>query len=38
MSAEARVTYNWVATRVLSVSGTGTPMVLLHGYSDSADT
>ena len=38
MIAEARATYNGVDTRVLSVSGDGVPVVLLHGYADSADT
>jgi len=38
MIAETRATYNGVDTRVLSVSGHGTPVVLLHGYADSADT
>lgn len=30
--------YNGVRTRVLSVQGDGPPVVLLHGYADSADT
>ncbi|GAY18261.1 alpha/beta fold hydrolase [Mycobacterium sp. shizuoka-1] len=30
--------YAGVRTRVLSVSGDGVPVVLLHGYADSADT
>ncbi|MCV7358352.1 alpha/beta fold hydrolase [Mycolicibacterium fluoranthenivorans] len=38
MIAESRATYNGVGTRVLSVSGCGTPVILLHGYADSADT
>lgn len=38
MIAETRATYNGVETRVLSVSGDGIPVVLLHGYADSADT
>lgn len=38
MITETRAIYNGVATRVLSVSGDGTPVVLLHGYADSADT
>jgi pimeloyl-ACP methyl ester carboxylesterase len=38
MIAETRATYNGVETRVLSVSGGGIPVVLLHGYADSADT
>lgn len=38
MITESRVRYNGVRTRELSVPGTGTPIVLLHGYADSADT
>lgn len=38
MIAETRATFGGVATTVLSVSGSGTPVVLLHGYADSADT
>jgi len=38
MIAESRATFGGVATRVLSVPGDGTPVVLLHGYADSADT
>lgn len=38
MITEARARYDGVETRVLSVPGTGTPVVLLHGYGDSADT
>lgn len=38
MINESMARYNGVGTRVLSVAGTGTPMLLLHGYSDSADT
>jgi len=38
MIAESRAAYNGVSTRVLSVPGGGTPIVLLHGYADSADT
>jgi pimeloyl-ACP methyl ester carboxylesterase len=38
MIDETRVAYNGVDTRVLSVPGNGTPIVLLHGYADSADT
>lgn len=38
MITATRASYAGVGTRVLSVSGTGTPVVLLHGYGDSADT
>lgn len=38
MIIEGRARYNGVNTRVLSVSGTGVPVVLLHGFIDSADT
>ncbi|BBZ14424.1 alpha/beta fold hydrolase [Mycobacterium branderi] len=38
MITASRVTYNDVGTRALSVVGNGTPIVLLHGYADSADT
>ncbi|GBE66950.1 alpha/beta hydrolase fold protein [Mycobacterium sp. MFM001] len=38
MITEARVSYNGVATRALSVSGDGTPIIALHGYADTADT
>ncbi|MFV8165089.1 alpha/beta fold hydrolase [Mycobacterium sp. 134] len=38
MIAESRATIDGVGTRVLSVPGDGTPVVLLHGYADSADT
>ncbi|QBS43084.1 alpha/beta fold hydrolase [Nocardia sp. CS682] len=38
MITETTARYNDVGTRVLSVSGTGTPILLLHGYADSADT
>ncbi|WP_454789633.1 alpha/beta fold hydrolase [Mycolicibacterium lutetiense] len=38
MIAESRATFGGVGTRVLSVPGNGTPVVLLHGYADSADT
>ncbi|GAS88004.1 alpha/beta fold hydrolase [Mycolicibacterium brisbanense] len=38
MIAESRATFAGVETRVLSVPGSGTPVVLLHGYADSADT
>lgn len=36
--AETRTAFGGVGTRVLSLSGRGTPVVLLHGYGDSADT
>lgn len=38
MTTETRASYNDVGTRVLSVPGSGTPIVLLHGFADSADT
>ncbi|MEZ0364708.1 alpha/beta fold hydrolase [Mycobacterium sp. pUA109] len=38
MISESRACYGGVGTRVLSVAGDGTPIVLLHGYADSADT
>lgn len=38
MITERRASYGGVGTRVLSVPGDGTPIVLLHGYADSADT
>lgn len=38
MITESRATFGGVGTRVLSVPGSGTPVVLLHGYADSADT
>ncbi|MBJ8337686.1 alpha/beta hydrolase [Antrihabitans sp. YC3-6] len=38
MITETRVCHGGVHTRVLSVQGDGTPVVLLHGYADSADT
>lgn len=38
MIAETRAMFGRVGTRVLSVPGNGTPVVLLHGYADSADT
>ncbi|MEV6273765.1 alpha/beta hydrolase [Nocardia sp. NPDC051832] len=38
MITEATGRYNGVGTRVLSVPGAGTPILLLHGYADSADT
>lgn len=38
MITETRVGYNGVRTRALSVPGEGVPILLLHGFSDSADT
>lgn len=38
MITESRATFGGVGTRVLSVPGSGTPVVLLHGYADSAET
>ncbi|WP_327140377.1 alpha/beta fold hydrolase [Nocardia sp. NBC_01327] len=38
MITETRASYNGVRTRVLSVAGNGLPMVLMHGFADSADT
>ncbi len=38
MITESRATFGGVGTRVLSVPGNGTPVVLLHGYADSAET
>ncbi|MET9489795.1 alpha/beta fold hydrolase [Nocardia sp. NPDC006630] len=38
MITETRASYNGVRTRVLSVAGSGIPLVLLHGFMDSADT
>lgn len=38
MIGETRASYAGVGTRMLSVPGRGTPIVLLHGYADSADT
>jgi pimeloyl-ACP methyl ester carboxylesterase len=38
MIGQVRANYNGVRTRVLSVPGGGTPLVLLHGYAGSADT
>lgn len=38
MITAARADYGGVGTRVLSVPGSGTPIVLLHGYADSAQT
>lgn len=40
MITEARRRFGDVETRVLSVAGSadGVPIVLLHGYADSADT
>lgn len=38
MITESRVTYAGVGTRALTVPGGGPPVILLHGYADSADT
>lgn len=38
MITETQARFGGVGTRVLSVPGNGTPVVLLHGYADSADT
>jgi pimeloyl-ACP methyl ester carboxylesterase len=38
MITETRARYDGVSTRVLSVAGNGTPIVLLHGFADSVDT
>ncbi|MFX0580431.1 alpha/beta fold hydrolase [Nocardia nepalensis] len=38
MISEGRARYGGVETRVLSVAGQGIPILLLHGYADSADT
>ncbi|MFG1794260.1 alpha/beta fold hydrolase [Nocardia sp. NPDC049149] len=38
MITETTARYGDVGTRVLSVAGSGTPILLLHGYADSADT
>ncbi|GAA5080978.1 alpha/beta fold hydrolase [Nocardia iowensis] len=38
MITETTARYHDVNTRVLSVSGSGGPILLLHGYADSADT
>ncbi|WP_441960756.1 alpha/beta fold hydrolase [Mycolicibacterium houstonense] len=38
MIIESRAIFGGVGTRMLSVTGTGAPVVLLHGYADSADT
>lgn len=35
---QTRVSYAGVGTRALTVAGGGPPVVLLHGYADSADT
>ncbi|MGW4248871.1 alpha/beta fold hydrolase, partial [Nocardia sp. NPDC004722] len=35
---ESTRSYAGVRTRVLSVAGAGTPIVLFHGFADSADT
>ena len=37
-AAEEEVELAGVGTRILSVEGRGTPLLLLHGYADSADT
>lgn len=38
MIAETRAVFGAVGTRMLSLAGGGIPIVLLHGYADSADT
>ena len=38
MITEERTCFNGVHTRRLSLSGNGTPIALLHGFADSADT
>ena len=38
MIAETRASFGGVGTRVLAVPGSDPPVVLLHGYADSADT
>ena len=38
MITESRSRFAGVGTRTLSVAGDGTPVVLFHGYADSADT
>ncbi|MGB3476052.1 MAG: alpha/beta hydrolase [Mycobacterium sp.] len=38
MITETRARYGGVGTRVLVTSGSGLPVVLLHGYGDSAET
>jgi pimeloyl-ACP methyl ester carboxylesterase len=38
MITEDRVCFGGVHTRRLSVAGSGTPIALLHGFADSADT
>lgn len=38
MITQTRARYGGVDTRVLVTSGSGLPVVLLHGYADSADT
>jgi pimeloyl-ACP methyl ester carboxylesterase len=38
MIARSWACYGGVSTRVLSVSGSGIPIVLLHGFADTADT
>ena len=37
MITEDRVCFNGVHTRRLSVAGSGVPVALLHGFTDSAD-
>jgi pimeloyl-ACP methyl ester carboxylesterase len=38
MISESRACFDGMHTRVLSVPGDGVPIVLFHGYADSADT
>ena len=38
MITETRSRFGGIGTRVLAVAGGGTPVVLLHGYADTADT
>lgn len=38
MISETRARFGGFGTRMLAVDGGGTPIVLLHGYADSADT
>lgn len=38
MITETRSRFGGVGTRMLTVDGSGTPIVLLHGYADTADT
>jgi pimeloyl-ACP methyl ester carboxylesterase len=37
MITETRARFDGVSTRVLSVAGNGTPIVLLHGFADSVE-